>query len=65
MWLEGLGQLKNPLTPSGIEPVSDHLSSSVVPQPTVLPHVSDFTVVLSYSVFIFMFNVFYLLLLEE
>jgi hypothetical protein len=31
--LEGLGQLKNPMTSSGIEP-----ACSIAPQPTTLPH---------------------------
>jgi hypothetical protein len=35
VWLEGLGQLKNPLTSSGIKPATFQL---VLPQPTTLPH---------------------------
>jgi hypothetical protein len=36
--LEGLGQLKNSVNSSGIEP-----AGSVVPQPTTLPRASTFT----------------------
>jgi hypothetical protein len=36
MWLEGLGQFKNPMTSLGIEP--NLLACSVVPQPNLLLH---------------------------
>jgi hypothetical protein len=40
VWLEGIGQLKNPMTSSGIEPATFE-DCSIVPQPTTLQFVGD------------------------
>jgi hypothetical protein len=42
--LEGVGQLKNPMTSSGIEPRA--LRRVVLPQPTTLPRATPFNCVL-------------------